>query len=155
MNIVAGGPNAVVNGVVQAYRQLREKVGDDSENLNPQVKVPIVGAVRHFFVADTDREAEEIARPAYKIYYQNIVKLWRDHGTIPAMFTDDLDRARDGDAAIVGSPATVRERIARYFEQTSCNYLVLSFAWGSMSYEQSRNSLDLFAAKVMPEFAGH
>jgi alkanesulfonate monooxygenase SsuD/methylene tetrahydromethanopterin reductase-like flavin-dependent oxidoreductase (luciferase family) len=67
MNIVAGGPNAVVNGVAQAYRQLREKVGDDSENLNPQVKVPIIGAVRHFFVADTDREAEEIARPAYKI----------------------------------------------------------------------------------------
>jgi len=48
----------------------------------------------------------------------------------------------------------VRERIARYFEQTSCNYLVLSFAWGSLSYEQSRHSLDLFAEKVMPEFAG-
>ena len=154
MNIVAGGPNAVVNGVAQAYRQLREKFRDGNENLNPQVTAPIVGAVRHFFVADTDREAEEIARPAYKIYYNNIVKLWRDHGSIPAMFTDDLDRARDADAAIVGSPATVRERIARYFEQTSCNYLVLSFAWGSLSYEQSRKSLDLFAAKVMPEFVG-
>jgi alkanesulfonate monooxygenase SsuD/methylene tetrahydromethanopterin reductase-like flavin-dependent oxidoreductase (luciferase family) len=154
MNIVAGGPNAVVNGVAQAYRQLREKFRDGNENLNPQVTAPIVGAMRHFFVADTDREAEEIARPAYKIYYNNIVKLWRDHGTIPTMFTDDLDRARDADAAIVGSPATVRERIARYFEQTSCNYLVLSFAWGSLSYEQSRKSLDLFAAKVMPEFVG-
>jgi len=154
MNIVAGGPNAVVNGVAQAYRQLREKFADSTDNLNPQVTVPIVGAVRHFFVADTDRDAEEIARPAYKIYYQNIVKLWRDHGTIPATFTDDLERARDGDAAIVGSPATVRERITRYFAQTSCNYLVLSFAWGSLTYEQSRHSLDLFATKVMPEFAG-
>jgi alkanesulfonate monooxygenase SsuD/methylene tetrahydromethanopterin reductase-like flavin-dependent oxidoreductase (luciferase family) len=113
-----------------------------------------VGAVRHFFVADTDREAEQIARPAYKIYYDNIVKLWRDHGAIPSMFTDDLDRACSADAAIVGSPATVRERIARYFEQTSCNYLVLSFAWGSLTHEQSLKSLNLFASKVMPEFVG-
>ncbi len=154
MNIVAGGPNAVVNGVAQVYRELREKFGDAPDNLNPQVTVPIVGAVRHFFVADTDLEAEQIARPAYKIYYGNIVKLWRDHGAIPAMFTDDLDRARNADAAIVGSPSTVRDRIARYFEQTSCNYLVLSFAWGSLTYEQSRNSLDLFVSKVMPEFVG-
>jgi len=150
----AGGPNAVVNGVAQVYRELREKFRDAPDNLNPQVTVPIVGAVRHFFVADTDLEAEQIARPAYKIYYGNIVKLWRDHGAIPAMFTDDLDRARNADAAIVGSPSTVRDRIARYFEQTSCNYLVLSFAWGSLTYEQSRNSLDLFVSKVMPEFVG-
>jgi alkanesulfonate monooxygenase SsuD/methylene tetrahydromethanopterin reductase-like flavin-dependent oxidoreductase (luciferase family) len=153
MNIVAGGPNSVVNGVAQAYRQLREKFGDGPDNLNPNVTVPIVGAVRHFLVADTDLEAEQIARPAYKVYYANIVKLWRDHGTIPAMFTDDLDRARAADAAIVGSPATVRERIARYFAETSTNYLVLSFAWGSLSYEQSLRSLDLFTAEVMPQFA--
>lgn len=154
MNIVAGGPNAVVDGVAKVYRQLREKFCDGPDNLNPQVAVPTLGAVRHFFVADNDVEAEEIARPAYKVYYANIVKLWRDHGTIPAMFTDDLDRARNADAAIVGSPATVREKIARYFDETSSNYLVLSFAWGSLTYEQSRKSLDLFAAKVMAEFAG-
>ena len=96
----------------------------------------------------------DTARPAYKVFYANITKLWRDHGTIPAMFTDDLDRARNGDAAIVGSPASVRDSIARYFEQTGCSYLVLSFAWGSLSYEQSRRSLDLFVTKVMPEFVG-
>lgn len=152
MNIVAGGPNAVVQAVAQVYRQQRERFRDGPDDLNPQVTVPIVGAVRHFFVADTDLEAEQIARPAYKIYYGNIVKLWRDNGTIPAMFTDDLDRALSADAAIVGSPSTVRDQIARYFEQTSCNYLVLSFAWGSLTYEQSRQSLDLFVSKVMPEF---
>jgi len=128
------------------------KVRDGNDNLNPQVTTPIIGAVRHFFVADTDREAEEIARPAYKIYYQNIVKLWRDHGTSRRCSLRSGSRAR-WRRRDVGSPATVRERISRYFEQTSCNYLVLSFAWGSLSYEQSRRSLDLFAANVMPEFA--
>ena len=152
MNIVAGGPNGVVAAAAQVYRAEREKFRDSADNLNPQVSVPIVGAVRHFFVADTDKEAEEIARPAYRVYYDNIVKLWRDHGSVPTLFTDDLDRARNGDAAIVGSVSTVREKIARYFEQTGCNYLVLSFAWGSLTGEQSRHSMDLFASQVMPAF---
>ena len=67
-------------------------------------------------------------------------------------FTDDLDRAQQADAAIAGSAATVRERIAAYAEQSGCNYLVLSFAWGSLTYEQSRRSLELFASEVMPHF---
>ena len=153
MNIVAGGPNRVVAAAAQVYRSEREKFRDSPENLNPQVPIPIVGGTRHFFVTDTDSKANEIARPAYRVFYNNIVKLWRDHGALPAMFTDDLGRACGADAAIVGSPATVREKIARYFEETGCNYLVLSFAWGSLTAEQSRQSLDLFASEVMPEFS--
>ena len=96
--------------------------------------------------------AEEIALPAYRVYYQNITKLWRDFGTIPTLFTDDLLRARAADAAIVGSPKSVRDRIAAYFEESNTNYLVLSFAWGGLTGEQSRHSLDLFASEVMPHF---
>ena len=153
MNIVAGGPNKIVAGAAQVYREHRERYRDAAENLNPQVAVPIVGAVRHFFAADSDREAMEIARPAYKTYYTNIVKLWRDHGTVPTMFTDDVDLACNHDAAIVGSASSVRDKVAQYFKETGCNYLVLSFAWGSLSHEQSLRSLDIFTKKVMPEFA--
>ncbi|MDO8434199.1 MAG: LLM class flavin-dependent oxidoreductase [Candidatus Binatus sp.] len=153
MNIVAGGPNQVVAGAAQVYREHRERHRDSADNLNPQVKVPMVGAVRHFFAAGTDAEAMEIARPSYKTYYANIVKLWRDHGTVPTMFTDDVELACDHDAAIVGSGATAREKVARYFKETGCNYLVLSFAWGSLTHEQSRRSLDIFVKEVMPAFA--
>ena len=85
--------------------------------------------------------------------YNNIVKLWRDFGAVPTLFTDDLLRARSADAAIVGSPKSVREKIAAYFEETGANYLVLSFAWGGLNYEQSRHSLDLFVSEVLPHFA--
>ena len=78
MQIVTGGPNAVVKGTAIAYRQLLEKFRESPDNLNPQIKEPKVGAVRHFFVADSDRLAEETAVPAYRAYYQNITKLWRD-----------------------------------------------------------------------------
>ncbi len=153
MQIVTGGPNAIVRGTLQAYRSLLETFRDHPDNLNPQIKEPKMGAVRHFFVADSDKQAEEIAIPAYRVYYSNIVKLWRDFGTVPTLFTDDLMRARSADAAIVGSPKSVREKIATYFSESESNYLVLSFAWGSLSYEQSRHSLDLFASEVLPHFA--
>jgi alkanesulfonate monooxygenase SsuD/methylene tetrahydromethanopterin reductase-like flavin-dependent oxidoreductase (luciferase family) len=152
MQIVTGGPNVIVKGTMQAYRELLDKFRDSADDLNPQVKELKMGGVRHFFVADTDQQAEEIAIPAYRVYYHNIVKLWRDFGTVPTLFTDDLMRARSADAAIVGSPKSAREKIAAYFEQSGANYLVLSFAWGSLSYQQSRHSLDLFASEVMPHF---
>jgi alkanesulfonate monooxygenase SsuD/methylene tetrahydromethanopterin reductase-like flavin-dependent oxidoreductase (luciferase family) len=152
MQIVTGGPNGIVKGTATAYRDLLDKFRDSPDDLNPQVKEPKIGAVRHFFVADSDQQAEDIAIPAYRVYYNNIVKLWRDFGTVPTLFTDDLQRARAGDAAIVGSPKSVREKIAAYFEESGTNYMVLSFAWGSLTYEQSRHSLDLFASEVLPHF---
>jgi alkanesulfonate monooxygenase SsuD/methylene tetrahydromethanopterin reductase-like flavin-dependent oxidoreductase (luciferase family) len=152
MQIVTGGPNAIVKGTVQAYRDLLHKFRDSPDDLNPQVKEPKIGAVRHFFVAQSDQQAEEIAIPAYRVYYNNIVKLWRDFGTVPTQFTDDLLRARSADAAIVGSPASVRHKIAAYFEESGSNYLVLSFAWGGLTHAQSRHSLDLFVSDVLPQF---
>lgn len=152
MNVVTGGPNAILKASFEAYRSMREASRNSAGDLNPHVEVPRFGGIRHCFVAETDQKAEEIARPAYRAYYGNIVKLWRDFNTLPVHFTDDLDRAQQADAAIAGSAATVRERIAAYAEQSGCNYLVLSFAWGSLTYEQSRSSLELFASEVMPHF---
>jgi alkanesulfonate monooxygenase SsuD/methylene tetrahydromethanopterin reductase-like flavin-dependent oxidoreductase (luciferase family) len=153
MQIVTGGPNAIVKATATAYRQLLGNFRDGPEDLNPLIKDPKIGAVRHFFVADTDRQAEEIAIPAYRVYYQNITKLWRDFGSVPTLFTDDLLRARSADAAIVGSPKTARDKIAAYFEETGTTYLVLSFAWGGLTHEQSRHSLELFASDILPHFA--
>ncbi|MGO9452528.1 MAG: LLM class flavin-dependent oxidoreductase [Candidatus Binataceae bacterium] len=152
MQIVTGGPNAIVKGTVQAYRHLLDKFRDHPDNLNPHVSELKIGALRHCFIAESDQQAEEIAVPAYRAFYHNIVKLWRDFGTVPTLFTDDLLRARSADAAIVGSPKTVREKIAAFFQETGSNYLVLSFAWGNLNYEQSRHSLDLFASDVLPHF---
>ncbi|HLX36351.1 MAG TPA: LLM class flavin-dependent oxidoreductase [Candidatus Binataceae bacterium] len=152
MQIVTGGPDGIVKGTATAYRELLDKFRDSPDNLNPHIAEPKIGGLRHFFIADTDKEALEIATPAYRVYYNNIVKLWRDFGTVPTLFTDDLARAIAGQAAIVGSPRSVRERIAAYFAESGTNYLVLSFAWGGLTFEQSRHSMELFASEVMPHF---
>ena len=70
MQIVTGGPNAIVKGTAIAYRELLDKFRDSPDNLNPHIKEPKIGAVRHFFVADTDKQAEEIAIPAYHVLLQ-------------------------------------------------------------------------------------
>lgn len=153
MNMVGGGPLAVLKGITAAYREEVKRHKGQPEDLNPHVTEPTVGAIRHIYVAAEDRDIEHIARPAYKVYYHNITKLWRDFRTIPDYgFTPDLDVARKNDVAIVGTASAVRDEIGRFFEQSGCNYVALSFAWGGLSQDDARGSLDRFVTEVMPHF---
>lgn len=153
MNLMAAGPAKLLSQLGETFRAAWKEHHRGPESLNPHLAEPIVGAVRHLYVAPADAEAQAAARPAYKAYYNNIQKLWRDFYTVETHFTDDLDLACKHEAAIVGSPGAVTDAIGHFFENSRCNYLVLSFAWGSLSQEQSMRSLELFAAKVMPHFA--
>ncbi len=124
------------------------------DDLNPHLGETRRGAIRHIYVAGDEREVDRVARPAYKAYYNNIVKLWRDFRTLPAYgFTDDLDLARANDVAIAGTANEVRDRVASFFADSGCDYLVLSFAWGNLAHADSRRSLERFVTRVMPDFA--
>lgn len=153
LNIVGGGPNTVLREVAQVYQETWEQHRGSADRLNPHVTEPKVGALRHVFVADTDAEAENVAREAYRYWYKSLVKLWKDFRAVPIAFTDDLDVARKRDVALVGSPDTVGEQVQKFAETSGCNYLVGSFVFGSLTHEQALHSLDLFATKVMPAFS--
>ena len=144
MNLVSNGPNAMIKGLMEIYGQHWKPTA-----ANPQ---PIRGAIRHILVADSDAEAERLARPAYKVFYDNIVKLWREWRAVPFNFTDDLDRARASQVAIIGSPRTVKAEVERFFAESGCDYLALSFLWGDLSDAIGRRSLDLFGSEVMSSF---
>lgn len=152
MHMTSGGPSAVVKDLTAEYRELWAQQRDNPLNLNPHLAAPKMGAFRHIYVAETDADAETVATPAYKTYYDNIEKLWLDFGVAHTLFTPDLAVARNLDVAIVGSPARVQDEIAAYFEQTGCNYILLAFAWGSLTQAQSERSMELFAERVMPAF---
>ncbi|MGE0822362.1 MAG: LLM class flavin-dependent oxidoreductase [Candidatus Binatia bacterium] len=153
MHMVGGGPIPVLKELTATYREEVARHKGREEDLNPHVTEPTVGAIRHLYVAGEEREVEEIARPAYRTYYHNITKLWRDFRTVPDYgFTPDLELARKNDVAIVGTAGQVRDEVGRFFEESGCNYLVLSFAWGDLSQDASRRSLDRFVTQVMPQF---
>jgi alkanesulfonate monooxygenase SsuD/methylene tetrahydromethanopterin reductase-like flavin-dependent oxidoreductase (luciferase family) len=153
MNMVGGGPIPVLKELTAAYREEIKRHKGRNEDLNPHVPEPTVGAIRHIYVAGDDREVEQVAAPAYKVFYHNITKLWRDFRTLPDYgFTPDLAVARKHDVAIVGTVGEVRDAVGHFFEQSGCNYLVLSFAWGGLRQDDSHRSLERFVTKVMPQF---
>jgi len=122
-------------------------------DLNPQVTTPIIGAIRHIYVAADEREVEQIATPAYRTYYNNITKLWLDFRTIPAVgFTPELSRACQMEVAHAGTAQRICDELGLFFESTDCKYLVLSFAWGGLEQDAARRSLDRFVTRVMPQF---
>lgn len=151
MNAVCGGTNKMVKDLKDIYDPARASARGSELDLNPHVETPVFGAFRHVFVADTDEQADEIATPAYRDYYENLMKLWRDFNTVNTLFTPKLAEAKSFDVAWSGSPDTVAAEINRYFEESGTNYVVLAVAWGSLSAEQSRRSFDLLTNEVMPK----
>ena len=111
-------------------------------------------AAHEVFPSETDAEAEHIMRAAYPAWYQHFVQLWIEHGADPVIsrYSADFDETVERDLLIFGSPAKVREEIERYVETSATNYFVCRFAYGSLTYDQSRAALDLFTEEVMPHF---
>jgi alkanesulfonate monooxygenase SsuD/methylene tetrahydromethanopterin reductase-like flavin-dependent oxidoreductase (luciferase family) len=54
--------------------------------------------------------------------------------------------------AIAGTPAQVRDYVAKQVEAVGANYFVCDFAFGSITPDEARRSAELFAEHVMPAF---
>jgi alkanesulfonate monooxygenase SsuD/methylene tetrahydromethanopterin reductase-like flavin-dependent oxidoreductase (luciferase family) len=153
-HFVGGGPAARVRQLVDQYRQTWEAHRHEPDRLNGHVAAPKVGIFRLVFVADTDGEALAATHAAHADWYRSIMKLWHDHDdhTYDAFFA--WEPSLQGETILFGSPARVREQMARLLEVSGCNYVIGAFAWGTLSHDQTRRSLRLFAEEVMPAFSG-
>jgi alkanesulfonate monooxygenase SsuD/methylene tetrahydromethanopterin reductase-like flavin-dependent oxidoreductase (luciferase family) len=56
----------------------------------------------------------------------------------------------EGMYAVVGSPATVRERMREALKQTGCGIVQGIFQVGSLPHELALKNMTLFAREVMP-----
>ena len=129
------------------FRQRLEEAGRADRGL------PLTGMARTVVVADSDSEALAIARRAHRRWHQSFMQLWDKHGTKPinAFYPDTFDEAQGMGLAVAGTPATVREALARLIAEAGVNYLVCRFAFGDMALAELQRSLELFAQQVMPE----
>ena len=152
-NFVGLGPTAGMRQLVDGYWKTWETHRHEPGRLNGHVAGPKVGVLRQVFVADTDSEALSATRSAHGDWYRSITKLWHDHDnhSIDGLFA--WETATQYETIIFGSPETVREQMARLLEESGCNYVICSFAWGTFTHEQTLRSLRLFAEEVMPAFA--
>lgn len=109
-----------------------------------------LGLARHVYV-DNDRErARERAAFGFAGWYEKFGYLWAKND--PRMVKDTGETRRDA-MTICGTPDEVADEIARQMETSGCNYFVARFAYGDLSLADSLSALDLFADRVMPQFA--
>jgi alkanesulfonate monooxygenase SsuD/methylene tetrahydromethanopterin reductase-like flavin-dependent oxidoreductase (luciferase family) len=153
MHLVGLGPAEMFRPFVDRYAAESSRHQDDPARLNPHVRTPRIGMTRQVVVADTDAEAEAIARAVHPRWAASFLKLWNDHGDTTYQHRVNLDAALRGETILCGSPARVRAQVARLIEATGVNYVVCCFAWGDLTLAQSLRSLHLFANEVMPAFA--
>jgi alkanesulfonate monooxygenase SsuD/methylene tetrahydromethanopterin reductase-like flavin-dependent oxidoreductase (luciferase family) len=153
-NFVGIGPAPLLSQQMTLYRRIWEAHRNDPNRLNGHVAEPKLGVLRQLFVADTDEEALAATRAAHADWYHSITKLWHDHDddSVDALFA--WETASQHQTIIFGSPARVRQQILQLLEESGCNYLIGSFAWGSFTHEQTLRSFRLFAKEVMPALSG-
>ena len=98
---------------------------------------PLVGLMRAMFIADSDKEAERHARPAYHQWADNLMWLWKDKGGVsPLPIPLEYDKAIAARTLVVGSPETVRRELVRQAECCGHNYVVLQLAFGGLTHER-------------------
>lgn len=150
MNAVGLGPTGRIAGIVKRYKELWSAHAADPMRAFSSTSQPKMGALRQIHVADTDEQAWAEAGPAYQLWYDSLNWLWKEHGvTVSSNLAGDLKAGVANGAVIVGSPETVRAAIAKEKDATGYNYLVLQFAFGTLTVPQVEKSLDLFATKVI------
>jgi alkanesulfonate monooxygenase SsuD/methylene tetrahydromethanopterin reductase-like flavin-dependent oxidoreductase (luciferase family) len=149
VNVVMNAPPARARVIVDRYRDEWAKAGGQASAM------PFLGMARHVVVADSEAEAVKWAAAGYAEWRHALLLLWDRHGTkppnlnLPARFEDFATAG----FAMAGTPDTVRAALAAQAEEAGVTYMLCRFAFGSLPYEVSRRSLDLFVGEIMPRLA--
>lgn len=150
LNVVTLATGEVMAGMVEDYRAEYAASGGAPDAM------PLIGVGRHIVVADTDAEARALAAPAFARWRAHFVHLWEQrggHNPFVKAFPKDWDAVEASGAACAGSPATVRDFVARHAE-VGFTYFVSQLAFGDLSLADVTRSAQLFSKEVMPAFAG-
>ena len=125
-------------------------------------------------VADTDEQAEEEYGKHIEYFYHKMLHLppeylappgYSDYKSMVNLFTSGIweftDYTKDlkplkakdfieKEFAIVGSPATVREKLEDVAKQLNLGHLMVGLQFGSMPHDQATKNIELFGREVLP-----
>lgn len=140
-----------ITDMVHHYKAEYAAHRQDPNRLNGHVSDVNVGFSVHIHVADTDAQALAQARPAYAAFAHNFTYRYVRRGNTERYANrEDFDQQLAHGRILVGSVATVRERLGAMLEESGANYVLGCFAFGSLTLEQILRSVDLFASQIMP-----
>ncbi len=153
----------VFKRVFEQFREACRKAGYEAAPEQMGWGVPI-------YVAETDRQAREEFEPHFWYFVKNLMK---NISLAPPGYTsarsalaimrnrvqflpeqkswDDVER---GVFAIVGSPATVRQKLAQYQKEVGAGVVLTGCQTGALPHELARKSMALLAREVLPHVRG-
>jgi alkanesulfonate monooxygenase SsuD/methylene tetrahydromethanopterin reductase-like flavin-dependent oxidoreductase (luciferase family) len=112
---------------------------------------PMLGLGRFVVVAETDAQAQALARRAYPHWHQAFTHLARKLGsTARHPRPDTWDALQQQGKGVAGAPSTVAAFLRAQMDEAQCNYLVGQFAFGDLTAAELGTSLDLFVREVWP-----
>jgi alkanesulfonate monooxygenase SsuD/methylene tetrahydromethanopterin reductase-like flavin-dependent oxidoreductase (luciferase family) len=143
-------PSARVRQAADAYRAAwdRNKDAPFRANRPPEATV---GSVRMLVIADSNAEAEALAKPAYERWYASLETLAHSFGFAAIFVPPDYEVARRRIGSVIaGTPDTVRQELLRHVEEGGVNSPLLQLAFGNLAPAQEMRTLQLFASEVLP-----
>jgi natural product biosynthesis luciferase-like monooxygenase protein len=116
------------------------------------------------YVAASSRQARDDMREPIRWFFQKQASLIADATGVPPAQYKFYRRVRENllslsdetaleDAAILGDPEEVADKIRRHHEELGVDFFMGAFSRGGLPHDKVRRSLELFADKVMPQFA--
>src|SRR6516164_9266421 len=142
---------------MSATRSLVEKFRGEWAALGkPPDPLPCIGVTRHIVVAETEREARNIAARAYRPWRRNMAVLWEQRGVpfpLQGELADEFEVLQEHGVGFAGTAAGARDYIAAQAGGSGINYFVCDMAFGDITLAEAKRSVELFAQEVMPAFA--
>ncbi|MFN8534733.1 MAG: LLM class flavin-dependent oxidoreductase [Dehalococcoidia bacterium] len=133
------------------YREVMTEAGHSESTIERAMHW--TGILKFIYVAESDDQAYEESREHVELYLAKSALANAGDFKLP----EDIDESEIdtwmGNAAIVGSPKTVAERIQPYWE-AGMQHLLLWPRFGHMPHRLVVKNMTTFMEQVAPEFAG-
>lgn len=148
LNIVSLDPASLTRTFTDRFRQVWAELHSPGEIM------PKMGIARFIVIADSDAEAQCVARRAYPIWHRSFNYLFKLKGGAPThQRPADFDGVIESGQGIAGSSGTVRSFLESQVKESAANYLIGQFAFGDISLNESLQSVKLFSEHIMPNLA--
>jgi alkanesulfonate monooxygenase SsuD/methylene tetrahydromethanopterin reductase-like flavin-dependent oxidoreductase (luciferase family) len=103
-------------------------------------------------IAETDREARELAERHIMVSYREEYAGGWKHPFIDASIATDLDTVKK-DRFLIGGPDQVIKELKPFVEQYGVTHLICRLFFPGMPHQHIMRELDLIAREVRPAFA--